>query len=160
MSRRIFLLIASHLMVAALGFGLGIYLLPILVAPDAPAADVVAQSLDQATYRTTFRRDLEGSDALHWADGQVGVSPRQIAFDGKIAPGPDYKVYLTHQYVDTPAAFLAIKDDAVRIGDVRTFNRFLVDVPAEVDINDYTTVVVWCERFSKFISAGEYRQQE
>lgn len=157
MSRRILLLIASHLLVAALGFGLGVYLLPILVAPDAPQAEVVSQALDQATYRTTFRRDLEGSDALHWAEGRVGVGPRQIAFDGKIAPGPDYRVYLTRRYVDTPAAFLAVKEDARHIGEVKTFNRFLIDVPTDVDIADYTTVVVWCERFSKFISAGEYR---
>jgi hypothetical protein len=30
-------------------------------------------------------------------------------------------------------------------------------VPAGVDVGAYTTVVVWCEAFSKFISAAKYR---
>lgn len=44
-----------------------------------------------------------------------------------------------------------------RIGEIKTFNGFIVDVPAGVDVNAYTTVVVWCEAFSQFISAAKYR---
>ncbi|MCY1186865.1 Electron transfer DM13 [compost metagenome] len=85
------------------------------------------------------------------------MSATQVAFTGKIAPGPDYKVYLTREFVDTKAGFERIKTDAVRIGEVKTFNRFLVDVPPGVDVEEFTTVVVWCERFAQFISAGQYR---
>ena len=113
--------------------------------------------MKDATYRTTFRRDLKGSDAVHWAEGKVSVSATQVAFDGKMGPGPDYKVYLVRDFVDNKADFLKIKAQAQRIGEVKTFNRFLVEVPANVDVDDYTTVVVWCERFSQFISAGQYR---
>jgi len=155
--RRILLLSATHILTLGLGFGLGVYFLPILVAPDAPPAAQVQAVMDQARYRTTFVRDLKGSDALHWAQGEVAVGPRQIAFAGKMAPGPDYKVYLTRGFVDNKADFLSIKDSALRIGEVKTFDRFLVDIPDTVDVEDYTTVVVWCERFSQFISAGQYR---
>lgn len=31
------------------------------------------------------------------------------------------------------------------------------DVPPAVDIEAYTTVVVWCETFSEFITAAKYR---
>lgn len=155
--RRILVLIATHMLTLGLGFGLGVYFLPILIAPDDPPVEEVQAAMADAPYRTTFHRDLKGSDAVHWAEGKVSVSARQVAFSGKMGPGPDYKVYLVHEFVDNKADFLKIKANAQRIGEVKTFNRFLVDVPANVDVNEFTTVVVWCERFSKFISAGQYR---
>lgn len=155
--RRILVLVATHVLTLGLGFGLGVYFLPLLIAPDDPPVEQVQTAMADATYRTTFRRDLKGSDAVHWAEGKVGVSARQVAFDGKMGPGPDYKVYLVHDFVDNKADFLKIKDKAPRIGEVKTFNRFLVDVPDDVDVDEFTTVVVWCERFSQFISAGQYR---
>lgn len=155
--RRTLILLATHLLTLGLGFGLGIYLLPILIAPDDPPVAKVQAAMGDARYHTTFRRDLKGSDAVHWAEGKVSVSARQVAFDGKMGPGPDYKVYLVRDFVDNKADFMKIKAQAQRIGEVKTFNRFLVEVPANVDVDDYTTVVVWCERFEQFISAGQYR---
>ncbi|HDS1581040.1 DM13 domain-containing protein [uncultured Stenotrophomonas sp.] len=155
--RRILILSATHLLTLGLGFGLGVYFLPILTAPDDPPLAQVQAAMREAPHHTRFRRDLKGSDAVHWAEGEVSVSPRQVAFDGRMGPGPDYKVYLVRDFVDNKADFLRIKAQAQRIGEVKTFNRFLVDVPGNVDVDDYTTVVVWCERFSQFISAGQYR---
>ena len=76
---------------------------------------------------------------------------------GTLAPGPDYKVYLVTTFVQTEADFLNVKDQSARIGDVKTFDGFIVDVPAGVDVTAYTTVVIWCETFSEFISAAQYR---
>lgn len=157
-TRRLTLLSASHLLVACLGFALGVYLLPILTAPPDPPAAAVTEMIDAAKYRSSFRRNLPGSDALHWAEGTVAVSPGRIAFDGKMAPGPDYKVYLTREYVDTIDGFLRIKDQSRRVGEAKSFKRLSLELPADVDVEDYTTVVVWCETFSKFISAAQYRQ--
>lgn len=158
MNRRLTLLLATHALTLAVGFGAGVYLLPILTAPDGPSAALVAEAMDNSDYTARFERTLKGSDPVHWADGAVSVSATQIAFDGRMAPGPDYKVYLTNEFVDTRGDFLRIKQDAQLIGDVKTFERFLLDVPANVDVNAYTTVVVWCEAFSQFISAAEYRK--
>ncbi|HGM6731170.1 TPA: DM13 domain-containing protein [Stenotrophomonas maltophilia] len=155
--RRVLVLAATHLLTLGLGFGLGVYLLPILIAPDDPPAAQVQDAMGKAAYHTTFRRDLKGSDSVHWAEGKVSVSPTQVAFDGKMGPGPDYKVYLVHGFVDNKADFLKVKAQSQHIGEVKTFSRFLVDVPDDVNVDDYTTVVVWCERFSQFISAGQYR---
>lgn len=155
--RRILTLLTTHLLTLALGFGLGIYVLPILTAPDDPPQEQVQAAMANAPYGSSFKRNLKGSDALHWAEGKVTVSHQQIAFDGKIAPGPDYKVYLAREFVDNKADFERIKADSLRIGELKTFNRFLLDVPPGVDVDDYTTVVVWCERFAQFISAGQYR---
>lgn len=158
--RRILVLLTTHLLTLGLGFGLGVYFLPILIAPDDPAVEVVQAAMADAKYTTAFKRELKGSDPFHWAVGNVTVSPRQVAFDGEIAPGPDYKVYLTREFVDNDADFERIKADALRIGEVKTFKRFVVDVPGNVDVDEYTTVVIWCERFAQFISAGQYRSPD
>ncbi len=44
-----------------------------------------------------------------------------------------------------------------RVGDVKTFDHFIVPVPAGIDPGRYTTVIVWCETFGQFISAARYR---
>ncbi|BDC84539.1 hypothetical protein NUITMVA1_44820 [Aeromonas hydrophila] len=59
------LLLASHLLVGAAGFAAGIYALPILIAPAAPANEQVAARQAQASFHGTFRRDLQDSDRLH-----------------------------------------------------------------------------------------------
>jgi hypothetical protein len=151
------LLLLSHLGFGAAGFALGIYTLPILIAPPAPDEAEIAQASQSAAFTGNFRRDLKGSDFLHWGEGDVSVSSHKIAHKGKLAPGPDYKLYLTSGFVEDEAQFEAVKQAAARIGDVKTFNGFVLEVPAGIDINEYDTVVVWCETFREFISAARYR---
>ncbi len=151
------LLLLSHLVFGAAGFALGIYTLPILIAPPAPDEAEIAQVSQSAAFTGNFRRDLKGSDFLHWGEGDVSVSSHKIAHKGKLAPGPDYKLYLTSGFVEDEAQFEAVKQAAARIGDVKTFNGFVLEVPAGIDINEYDTVVVWCETFREFISAARYR---
>lgn len=151
------LLLASHLVVLVLGFGLGIYLLPILTAPMTPSAALVAAVAGSSDFRGTFRRDLQGSDLLHWGEGEVAVGKQAIALMGKVSPGPDYKLYLVPEFVENEAQFLKLKSQSVRVGDIKTFENFVVPVPEGVDPAKYTTVLVWCETFSEFISAAKYR---
>lgn len=151
------LLVASHLAVLALGFGLGVYALPILIAPGAPSSSEVATLATSARYTGVFRRDLKDSDALHWGEGKVAVGARSISLAGELAPGPDYKLYLSPEFVETEADFLRLKPAMVRVGDVRTFKNFVVPVPESVDPERYNTVVVWCESFSQFITAAKYK---
>ncbi|HYD76081.1 DM13 domain-containing protein [Ramlibacter sp.] len=151
------LLLVSHAAVFAAGFALGIYLLPVLTAPAAPSPTEVTAAAGQARYSGQFRRDLKDSDLLHWGEGTVSVGPRSIALAGRLAPGPDYKLYLSPEFVETEADFARLKPRMVRIGDVRTFENFVVPVPESVDVSQYDTVIVWCESFSQFISSARYR---
>ena len=155
--RTILFLVFSHALVAAVGFALGIYLLPILTAPAAPSAAEVAAQATPAAYTAQFRRELKDSDLLHWGEGTVSIGPKAIAFTGKLAPGPDYKLYLSHEFVETRADFIRLKERMVRVGDVRTFENFIVPVPESIDPARYTTVIVWCEAFGQFITAARYR---
>jgi hypothetical protein len=155
--RNVALLFASHAAAIGVGFAAGIYVLPLLVAPSSPSAVQINAAAASATFTGTFRRDLPGSDRLHWGEGTVYVGPDSVSLDGEIAPGPDYKLYLSPEFVDTEADFLRLKPKMVRIGDVRTFENFLVSIPPNVDPAAYTSVIVWCESFSQFITAARYR---
>lgn len=151
------LLVASHLAALAMGFALGIYALPILIAPPAPTLDEVHAKSFAARYKAQFRRDLKDSDALHWGDGTVSIGYKHIVFEGELAPGPDYKLYLSPQFVETEMDFERLKPAMVRVGDVKTFRNFVVPLPEGVDPAQYTSVIVWCETFSQFITAAKYR---
>jgi hypothetical protein len=155
--RKALILAATHLAAAAAGFAAGIYVLPILIAPPAPTTAEVGAVAREQSFTGTFRRDLRGSDAFHWGEGTVSVGPRAIALAGRLAPGPDYKLYLATEYVDTREDFKRIKAGAVRVGDVKTFENFVVKVPEGIDPARYKAVVVWCETFSMFITAAQYR---
>ena len=155
--KTIILLLISHGFVGAFGFAAGIYLLPILIAPDAPLAEEVSAVASSANYSAKFHRDLGDSDGLHWGEGTVYVGVNSISFMGELAPGPDYKLYLSPEFVETEVDFLRLKPDMARVGDVKTFDNFLVDIPAEVDPAKYTSVIVWCETFGQFITSAKYR---
>lgn len=151
------LLVGTHLLVALVGFALGIYLLPILTAPAAPSAREVSALAQGASFTGQFRRDLKDSDALHWGEGTVSVGPKAITLMGRLAPGPDYKLYLSPEFVETEADFERLKPTMRRVGDVKTLENFVVALPEGVDPARYTTVIVWCESFGQFISAARYR---
>jgi len=155
--KKALVLSATHLLAAALGFAIGVYTLPILIAPAAPSASQLAAQAGQATYAGQFRRDLKDSDVFHWGEGAVTVAPRSIALAGRIAPGPDYKLYLSPEFVETEADFARLKPKMIRVGDVKTFDNFLVPVPESVDVTRYNSVIVWCETFGQFITAAQYR---
>lgn len=147
----------THGIALFVGFALGIYMLPILIAPEGPSEAEVASAAQQAIFKATFTRELPGSDFLHWGEGEISISAKQVSFMGDMAPGPDYMLYLTKELVLNEGAFIAVKDDSARIGPVKTFDKFVLDIPAGIDPNEYKAVIVWCESFSEFITAASYR---
>lgn len=155
--RRFILGTITHGLALAVGFAIGIYLLPILTATDAPDAAKLEERAQGALFTTEFTRDLRGSDFLHWGEGRVSVTPSQIVHEGRLAPGPDYRLYLTKEFVGHEDEFAPAKATAQLIGDVKTFDGFLLDVPEGVNVSEFTTVLIWCESFSEFITAAKYR---
>ena len=156
-TRRLLLLAATHAVTLGAGFALGVYALPILVAPPAPVAADVQALAAQASYRGRFKRELKDSDLLHWGEGEVSLTPRAITLQGRLAPGPDYKLYLSPEFVETESDFARLKPRMRRVGDVKTFDGFIVELPPGVDLAAYDTVIVWCESFGQFITAARYR---
>ena len=156
MKKALFLMF-SHALVGLVGFAAGIYMLPILTAPPPPPDEMVEAVANKALFSGEFRRDLAGSDALHWGEGSISIGRDKVALQGEIAPGPDYKLYLSPGFVETEEEFLGLRSQMVRVGDVRTFKNFVVDMPPTIDPAAFDTVIVWCEAFGEFITAAKYR---
>ena len=154
---RLLILIVTHCLVFAFGFGIGVYTLPILTASPSVEEMVLVQAANEAEYHGEFRRGLRGNDFAHWGEGMVSVSARQISHQGQLAPGPDYKLYLVDRFVEHEDEFLPIKESAIELADIKSFNGFIIDVPGNVDVSQYNTVLIWCEAFSQFITAAQYR---
>lgn len=151
------LLLITHAGALTVGVALGIYLLPILVEPEGPGAESIAASQSGALFSTSFKRDLKGSDFLHWGEGLLTLSASQAVFEGELSPGPDYYLYLVPTFVEDEAGFLNLKNQSLRIGPVKTFSGFILDLPPNTNLENYSAAVIWCERFGEFISAGQYR---
>ncbi len=155
--KKIFLLIATHGIAITFGFAAGIYMLPILTAPEAPSEPEIKEIATAAMYSGVFRLDLADSDAFHWGEGEISVGEKFITFMGELSPGPDYKLYLSPEFVETEKDFNNLKSSMLRVGDVKTFNNFVVELPTDVNPSDYTSVIIWCESFGEFITAAKYR---
>ncbi|WP_258925551.1 DM13 domain-containing protein [Pseudomonas paracarnis] len=40
---------------------------------------------------------------------------------------------------------------------MKNFGNFKKTIPASVNVNEFTTVQIWCEHFSKFIGSAKYQ---
>lgn len=155
--RRFIVLGTTHIVALAAGFAIGVYALPILTAPPSPDQAVLEAQAEGAMFVADLTRDLRGSDFFHWGEGKLSITPSHIVHEGALAPGPDYKLYLLKEFVEHEDEFLPIKDQAQLIGDVKTFNGVVLPVPEGVDVSEYTTVLIWCEAFSEFITSAKFR---
>ena len=106
----------------------------------------------------TFVRTLPGSGPLHWGEGTVRLSKTHLVFDTDVtlAPGPDYRIYLTKHFIDDKPGFLRLKADAIQVASLKTFSGPLsFKLPEGIDTDTYNNVLVWCENFSMFITSAQ-----
>lgn len=159
MKKRITLaLLVSHLLVAGGGFMMGIYLLPIITAPMAPDQASLELTAKNCAYVGTFARNRIDSDLLHWGEGEISISLDTIAFSGELAPGPDYRLYLSPEFVETELDFNRLKSSMIQVGEINTFDNFIVPIPNNIDPSQYASLIVWCETFGQFITSGTYEK--
>ena len=127
-------------------------------APSAPApapARTVAVPVATGTFIHANR-----SDPVHWGRGRVSVYERIVFLesDFEVGPGPAYRVYLV------PKAGIRNSADFkgamfVDLGGLRAFKgsqRY--PIPAGVDLSKYSSVIIWCERFSVLISPADLKR--
>ena len=69
----------------------------------------------------------------------------------------DYKLYLTNEFTQHEDEFFPIKETAQYVAEVKSFENFVVNVPSNVDVSKFNTVVIWCESFNEFITAAKYQ---
>ena len=113
---------------------------------------MVAAAEAEAVATGTFTRDLRGSDRLHWGEGTLSVTAMQAVHRGTLAPGPDYRLYLTRGLVTHEDEFAAA--EKVMIGPVDGFEGFALALPPGVDPAAWDAALIWCEAFGEFITAA------
>ena len=94
---------------------------------------------------------------MHHGKGKVSVYEKTVFLepDFEVGPGPAYHVYLV------PKANVRREADVkdamyVDLGGLRAFKgsqRYAI--PAGVNLKDYPSVVIWCERFGVLISPAD-----
>ncbi|MCQ3815205.1 MAG: DM13 domain-containing protein, partial [Acidimicrobiia bacterium] len=111
-------------------------------------------SVPETTLPIQIVRLVEGNfvDRSHPTAGTAvvlndGTEQRFLRFE-KFATdnGPDLNVYLSVAPVDAPAGQL--DDDFVDLGDLKgNVGAQNYEIPTDVDLGHYSTVVIWCVRF-------------
>jgi hypothetical protein len=146
------------LIIFLLGVALGFFLFP-YVFPPPPAAETLLDS-DRGTRIAagTFIH-ANPSDPIHWGRGNVSVYAQAVFLepDFEVGPGPAYHVYLV------PKAAIRNENDMKNVmyfdlGRLRAFKgsqRYAI--PAGVDLKDYPSVIVWCERFGVLIPPADLK---
>jgi hypothetical protein len=140
----------------ALGVALGFFLFP-FVFPPPPATEILAET-DRANPVATGRFiHADPSDPIHYGKGRVSVFERVVFLepDFEVGPGPAYHVLLVPKRNIRKTS--DVKDQMyVDLGRLRAFQgsqRYAV--PAGVDLKDFPSVVIWCERFGVLISPAD-----
>lgn len=147
----------SGIVIFILGFMAGIYTLPIMIAPEPLSMLELATASQNARYKVMISDDLAGSDFLHNGTGEFYLSPSKIVFKGSLTPGPDYQLYLSKQFVENEEQFKQHQNSMINIAEVKRFDGFIKQVPDQLDIDEYTTIIIWCEAFEEFITAAKYK---
>ena len=141
-----------------IGFAGGVYTLPIIIElRSEQPQEVTLAAAEKSDPIGRFNRDSPGSDPLHWGEGGMRISAGKLIFedDVKLAPGPDYRIYMSRKFADTKADFAKIKHQAVEVGKLKVFSGPLVfDLPEDFNTNEFDNVIVWCETFSMYIASA------
>lgn len=142
----------------AFGVALGFFFFP-YVFPPPVAVEQLTEADRSALVATGTFIHANPSDPVHWGRGKVSVYERTVFLetDFEVGPGPAFHVYLV------PNASVRSEADVknamyVDLGGLRSFKgsqRY--PIPAGVDLKNYPSVVIWCERFSVLISPADLK---
>ena len=143
--------LAAALLVGV-GFSIGVS--PASFAQDAVAAEAV-EAAEASLPSGKFikkKKKLKGSWEVVQRDGNTYI---KFADDFRASKGPDLKVFLSPIDVATVTGKTAT-EGALNIGELqKTKGTQEYLVPAEVNIADYASVLVHCEKFSVLWGGGD-----
>ena len=142
------------------GFGIavGFFIFPYVFAPP-PATEVLTEADRSRLVANGTFIHADTSDSIHYGKGKVSVYERAVFLepDFEVGPGPAFHVYLVPK---APIRSSADMKDVmfVDLGRLRSFKgsqRYAV--PAGVDLKNYPSVIIWCERFGVLISPADLK---
>src|SRR5499426_3046917 len=140
----------------AFGVALGFFIFP-YVFPPPPASETLTEADRSRLVATGAFIHANPSDPVHYGKGKVSVYERAVFLepDFEVGPGPAFHVLLVPKANIRRSADVA-DQMYVDLGGLRAFKgsqRY--PVPAGVNLKDFPSVVIWCERFSVLISPAD-----
>jgi hypothetical protein len=159
MLRLIGAFVLGGLIGAGIGFAGGIFAYPYIFLTDIVGTDTVDTAARREVARGEFIH-VNPSDPIHYGKGEVTVYDDLVHLqeDFEVGPGPAFHVYLV------PKAEVREEADVegsmyVDLGRLRAFKGSQnYPIPAGVDLADFGSVVIWCERFGVLISPARLEQ--
>ncbi|MDE0529923.1 MAG: DM13 domain-containing protein [Albidovulum sp.] len=140
----------------AFGVAVGFFAYP-YVFPPPPAMDNVSAAEAAEVVATGTFIHANPSDPIHYGKGGVKVLEKIVFLeeDFEVGPGPAFHVLLVPE---SEIRSSAVVDNSmyVDLGQLRAFKgsqRY--EVPDGVDLANYPSVVIWCERFNVLISPAD-----
>lgn len=140
------------------GFGvaLGFFIFP-YVFPPPTATEQLADAEHSKLVASGSFIHVNPSDPVHYGKGRVSVYEHTVFLesDFEVGPGPAFHVYLVPKASIRSTSEL--KDVmVVDLGGLRAFKGSQqYAIPAGVNLKDYSTVMIWCERFGVLISPAD-----
>ena len=138
------------------GVALGFFIFP-YVFPPPPAAEQLTEADRARLVAAGAFIHANPSDPIHYGRGKVSVYERAVFLepDFEVGPGPAFHVYLV------PKAQIRSSSDMkdvmfVDLGRLRSFKgsqRYAI--PEGVELANYPSVIIWCERFGVLISPAD-----
>jgi len=133
---------------------------PVALAGTSPAADASTQPSNSAPdARVVLQGAFQGADEFHFGSGQallVETAPGMytLRFEGfSVRNGPDLFVYLAGAAVGS--AEQEYDDEIVNLGRLKgNIGSQNYDIPPEVDLAAFASVVIWCDRFNSAFGAA------
>lgn len=138
----------------AIGAAAGVFAYPYIFL----SGFVADEALTGAEHRTVVSRgefvQTGGYDPLHWGEGTVTVyrDTVRLEADFEVGPGPAYHVYLV-SLGDVRRSAGVEGSQIVDLGRLRAFKGAQnYDVPEGVTLENYRSVVIWCEAFGVLVA--------
>ena len=153
MNRFSFGLVVGVILGIGSGFGAGIVLFPFLFPPPEVNEVVTGRSAEDVVAHATFIH-ANPLDPIHYGRGSAKIYPDllHLESDFEVGPGPKFHVYLVPDANVTPDTEVEATM-YVDLGRLKAFSGSQnYAIPAGVDLDDYKSVVIWCERFNVLIS--------
>ena len=134
-----------------IGASFTVALSPASFAQDAAAVEAVEASLPSGNF-IKKKKKLKGGWEVVQRDGNTYI---KFADDFSASKGPDLKVFLSPLSV-ADATGKTAAEGALNIGELqKTKGAQEYLVPADVNIADYSSVLVHCEKFSVLWGGGD-----
>lgn len=156
--RGVLIFLFGGLLGTGFGFVLGIFFFPYLFPPP-PAVEQLGEADRSPLVANGTFIHADPSDPVHYGSGRVSVYEKAVFLesDFKVGPGPKYHVYLVPKANVRKAE--DVKDSMfVDLGRLRAFEgsqRYAI--PADVDLKQFPSVVIWCEAFGVLISPADLK---